>query len=140
MAPEAYLYGLPWKYFEELGVRRYGFHGTSHRYVSQQAHDLLDLQSDDSGLVVAHTGNGASICAVRNGQSVDTSMGMTPLEGLMMGTRSGDVDFGAMAWIASETNQTLSDLERVVNKESGLLGISGLSSDLRTLEKPARGT
>ena len=115
MAPEAYLYGLPWKYFEELGVRRYGFHGTSHRYVSQQAHDLLDLQS--------------------NGQSVDTSMGMTPLEGLMMGTRSGDVDFGAMAWIASETNQTLSDLERVVNKESGLLGISGLSSDLRTLEK-----
>jgi propionate kinase len=94
-----------------------------------------DLQSDDSGLVVAHLGNGASICAVRNGQSVDTSMGMTPLEGLMMGTRSGDVDFGAMAWIASETNQTLSDLERVVNKESGLLGISGLSSDLRTLEK-----
>ena len=135
MAPEAYLYGLPWKYFEELGVRRYGFHGTSHRYVSQQAHDLLDLQSDNSGLVVAHLGNGASICAVRNGQSVDTSMGMTPLEGLMMGTRSGDVDFGAMAWIASETNQTLSDLERVVNKESGLLGISGLSSDLRTLEK-----
>lgn len=135
MAPEAYLYGLPWKYFEELGVRRYGFHGTSHRYVSQQAHDLLDLQSDDSGLVVAHPGNGASICAVRNGQSVDTSMGMTPLEGLMMGTRSGDVDFGAMAWIASETNQTLRDLERVVNKESGLLGISGLSSDLRTLEK-----
>ncbi|NCB90539.1 MAG: propionate kinase, partial [Gammaproteobacteria bacterium] len=135
MAPEAYLYGLPWKYFEELGVRRYGFHGTSHRYVSQRAHELLDLQSDDSGLVVAHLGNGASICAVRNGQSVDTSMGMTPLEGLMMGTRSGDVDFGAMAWIASETNQTLSDLERVVNKESGLLGISGLSSDLRTLEK-----
>lgn len=135
MAPEAYLYGLPWKYFEELGVRRYGFHGTSHRYVSQRAHELLELQSDDSGLVVAHLGNGASICAVRNGQSVDTSMGMTPLEGLMMGTRSGDVDFGAMAWIASETNQTLSDLERVVNKESGLLGISGLSSDLRTLEK-----
>ena len=96
MAPEAYLYGLPWKYFEELGVRRYGFHGTSHRYVSQRAHELLDLQSDDSGLVVAHLGNGASICAVRNGQSVDTSMGMTPLEGLMMGTRSGDVDFGAM--------------------------------------------
>ena len=135
LPPQAYLYGLPYRYFEELGVRRYGFHGTSHRYVSQRAHELLDLQSDDSGLVVAHLGNGASICAVRNGQSVDTSMGMTPLEGLMMGTRSGDVDFGAMAWIASETNQTLSDLERVVNKESGLLGISGLSSDLRTLEK-----
>ena len=129
MAPEAYLYGLPWKYYEELGVRRYGFHGTSHRYVSQRAHSLLNLAEDDSGLV------GASICAVRNGQSVDTSMGMTPLEGLMMGTRSGDVDFGAMSWVASQTNQSLGDLERVVNKESGLLGISGLSSDLRVLEK-----
>ena len=135
MAPEAYLYGLPWKYYEELGVRRYGFHGTSHRYVSQRAHSLLNLAEDDSGLVVAHLGNGASICAVRNGQSVDTSMGMTPLEGLMMGTRSGDVDFGAMSWVASQTNQSLGDLERVVNKESGLLGISDLSSDLRVLEK-----
>ncbi len=135
MAPEAYLYGLPWKYYEELGVRRYGFHGTSHRYVSQRAHSLLNLAEDDSGLVVAHLGNGASICAVRNGQSVDTSMGMTPLEGLMMGTRSGDVDFGAMSRVASQTNQSLGDLERVVNKESGLLGISGLSSDLRVLEK-----
>ena len=135
LAPEAYLYGLPWKYFEELGVRRYGFHGTSHRYVSQRAQSLLALPEADCGLVIAHLGNGASICAVRNGQSVDTSMGMTPLEGLMMGTRCGDVDFGAMAWVARETNQTLSDLERVVNKESGLLGISGLSSDLRVLEK-----
>lgn len=116
-------------------MRRYGFHGTSHRYVSQRAHSLLDLVEDDSGLVVAHLGNGASICAVRNGQSVDTSMGMTPLEGLMMGTRSGDVDFGAMSWVASQTNQSLGDLERIVNKESGLLGISGLSSDLRVLEK-----
>ena len=135
LAPEAYLYGLPWKYFEELGVRRYGFHGTSHRYVCQRAQSLLALPEADCGLVIAHLGNGASICAMRNGQSVDTSMGMTPLEGLMMGTRCGDVDFGAMAWVARETNQTLSDLERVVNKESGLLGISGLSSDLRVLEK-----
>ncbi|EHM49517.1 propionate kinase [Yokenella regensburgei] len=135
MEPEAYLYGLPWRYFEELGVRRYGFHGTSHRYVSQRAHELLGLSEQDSGLVIAHLGNGASICAVRNGESVDTSMGMTPLEGLMMGTRCGDVDFGAMTWIANQTGQSLSDLERVVNKESGLLGISGLSSDLRALEK-----
>ncbi|ASN54745.1 propionate kinase [Salmonella sp. NW901] len=135
LAPEAYLYGLPWEYFSSLGVRRYGFHGTSHRYVSRRAYELLDLDEKNSGLIVAHLGNGASICAVRNGQSVDTSMGMTPLEGVMMGTRSGDVDFGAMAWIAKETGQTLSDLERVVNKESGLLGISGLSSDLRVLEK-----
>lgn len=135
LAPHAWLYGLPYRYFEELGVRRYGFHGTSHRYVSGQAHTLLGLSPDDSGLVIAHLGNGASICAVRNGESVDTSMGMTPLEGLMMGTRCGDVDFGAMAWIARQTDQSLDDLERMVNKESGLLGISGISSDLRTLEK-----
>jgi len=135
LPPEAYLYGLPWKYTEELGVRRYGFHGTSHRYVARQAYDLLKLQESDSGLVIAHLGNGASICAVHDGKSVDTSMGMTPLEGLMMGTRCGDVDFGAMAWIAAQTHQTMGDLERIVNKESGLLGISGLSSDLRTLEK-----
>lgn len=135
MAPQAYLYGLPYRYFEELGVRRYGFHGTSHRYVSGQAHALLGLSPEDSGLVIAHLGNGASICAVRNGESVDTSMGMTPLEGLVMGTRCGDVDFGAMAWIAQQTGQSFEDLERMVNKESGLLGISGISSDLRALEK-----
>lgn len=135
LAPEAYLYGLPYRFFEDLGVRRYGFHGTSHRYVSQQAYSLLNIAEADSGLVIAHLGNGASICAVRNGRSVDTSMGMTPLEGLVMGTRCGDVDFGAMAWIAQQTGQTPEDLERVVNKESGLLGLSGLSSDLRTLEK-----
>jgi propionate kinase len=103
--------------------------------VAAQAHTLLGLSPDDSGLVIAHLGNGASICAVRNGESVDTSMGMTPLEGLVMGTRCGDVDFGAMAWIAQQTGQSFEDLERVVNKESGLLGISGISSDLRTLEK-----
>jgi len=135
LPPQAYLYGLPYRYFEELGVRRYGFHGTSHRYVARQAQELLDLPAEDSGLVIAHLGNGASVCAVRNGQSVDTSMGMTPLEGLMMGTRSGDVDFGAITWIAQQTGQSLEDLGRVVNKESGFLGISGLSSDLRTLEK-----
>lgn len=135
LAPQAYLYGLPYHYFEAFGVRRYGFHGTSHRYVAGQAQLLLGLSADDCGLVIAHLGNGASICAVRNGQSVDTSMGMTPLEGLMMGTRCGDVDFGAMAWIARQTGQSLEELERVVNKESGLLGISGLSSDLRVLEK-----
>ncbi|QLP19888.1 propionate kinase [Enterobacter hormaechei] len=135
MAPQAYLYGLPYRYFEELGVRRYGFHGTSHRYVAAHAHALLGLSAEDSGLVIAHLGNGASICAVRNGVSVDTSMGMTPLEGLVMGTRCGDVDFGAMAWVARQTGQSFEDLERVVNKESGLLGISGISSDLRALEK-----
>ncbi|WP_435952212.1 propionate kinase [Dryocola sp. BD626] len=135
LRPEAYLYGLPYRYFEEYGVRRYGFHGTSHRYVAQRACELLALNPEDSGLVIAHLGNGASICAVQNGASVDTSMGMTPLEGLIMGTRCGDVDFGAMAWLARQTGQSLDDLEQVANKASGLLGISGLSSDLRTLEK-----
>ncbi|MDN7347637.1 propionate kinase [Klebsiella quasipneumoniae] len=125
LAPEAFLYGLPWEYYQNLGVRRYGFHGTSHRYVSRRALALLGLPEQESGLVIAHLGNGASVCAVRNGRSVDTSMGMTPLEGLMMGTRSGDVDFGAMAWIAAETRQTLNDLERVANT----------ASDLRVLEQ-----
>ncbi|STW13865.1 propionate kinase [Klebsiella pneumoniae subsp. rhinoscleromatis] len=122
LAPEAFLYGLPWEYYQNLGVRRYGFHGTSHRYVSRRALALLGLPEQESGLVIAHLGNGASICAVRNGRSVDTSMGMTPLEGLMMGTRSGDVDFGAMAWDCRGNPQTLSDLERVANTASGLLG------------------
>jgi len=135
LKPEAYLYGLPYRYFEEHGVRRYGFHGTSHRYVSQQASELPGLESANSGLVIAHLGNGASVCAVQNGESVDTSMGMTPLEGLIMGTRCGDVDFGAMAWLARQTGQSLDDMEQVANKESGLLGLSGFSSDLRTLEK-----
>jgi len=135
LKPEAYLYVLPYRYFEEHGLRRYGFHGTSHRYVSQQASELPGLESANSGLVIAHLGNGASVCAVQNGESVDTSMGMTPLEGLIMGTRCGDVDFGAMAWLARQTGQSLDDMEQVANKESGLLGLSGFSSDLRTLEK-----
>ncbi len=135
MNPEAYIYGLPYRYFKEHGVRRYGFHGTSHRYVSMQASELSELKGRSSGLVIAHLGNGASVCAVVDGQSVDTSMGMTPLEGLIMGTRCGDVDFGAMVWLARQTGQSLDDLEQVANTESGLLGLSGISSDLRTLEK-----
>ncbi|TSJ51745.1 propionate kinase [Atlantibacter subterranea] len=135
LKPEAYLYGLPYQYAEQHGVRRYGFHGTSHRYVASEAVALLNLDANDAGLVIAHLGNGASICAVQDGKSVDTSMGMTPLEGLIMGTRSGDVDFGALAYLARQTGQSLEDLERVVNKSSGLLGLSGLSSDLRVLEQ-----
>lgn len=135
LAPEAYLYALPWEYYEKHHVRRYGFHGSSHRYVSNQAYGLVKKPKQDSGIVIAHLGNGSSICAVSNGKSVDTSMGMTPLEGLMMGTRCGDVDFGAMVRIAKQTNQSLDELERVVNEESGLLGLSGISSDLRDLEQ-----
>ena len=136
LAPEAFLYGLPWGVSPES-------RGTPLRFPRHLAPLCVPARpgaaggcrEQESGLVIAHLGNGASICAVRNGRSVDTSMGMTPLEGLMMGTRSGDVDFGAMAWIAGETRQTLSDLERVANTASGLLGISGLSSDLRVLEQ-----
>lgn len=135
LKPEAYTYALPQQYFKKYGVRRYGFHGTSHRYVAQQAIKQLGLEENNSGIIVAHLGNGASICAVQNGKSVDTSMGMTPLEGLVMGTRSGDVDFGALAYLADKTGKTLDDLMFMVNKESGLLGISGLSSDLRVLQK-----
>nr|WP_318383965.1 propionate kinase [uncultured Enterobacter sp.] len=135
LPPAAWLYGLPYRYYEDHGVRRYGFHGTSHRYVSQQACALFECAPDDCGLVIAHLGNGASVCAVQNGESVDTSMGMTPLEGLLMGTRAGDVDFGALAWVAQKTGQSMQELEQVMNKESGLLGLSGLSADLRVLEK-----
>lgn len=138
ISPEAYLYGLPYRYFEEYGVRRYGFHGTSHRYVSIQAAELPELKGAAPGLVIAHLGNGASVCAVVEGESVDTSMGMTPLEGLIMGTRCGDVDFGAMVWLARQTGQSLDGLEQVANTESGLLGLSGISSDLRALEKAWR--
>jgi len=135
LKPEAYLYGLPYQFAEQYGVRRYGFHGTSHRYVASEAVAMLDLDENDAGLVIAHLGNGASICAVQDGKSVDTSMGMTPLEGLIMGTRSGDVDFGALTYLADKTGQSMAELERVVNKESGLLGLSRLSSDLRVLEQ-----
>ncbi|EKP0259041.1 propionate kinase [Aeromonas sobria] len=134
LKPEAYIYGLPYQYLQDYGVRRYGFHGTSHRYVAEQAVSFLGLNGNDTGLVIAHLGNGASICAVQDGKSVDTSMGMTPLEGLIMGSRSGDIDFGALAYIASKTGQSIEDIERVLNKHSGLLGISGLSSDMRVLE------
>jgi len=135
LKPESYLYGLPYRYYEDYGVRRYGFHGISYRYVAQQAGELPGISGKSSGLVIAHLGNGASVCAVQDGKSVDTSMGMTPLEGLIMGTRCGDVDFGVMASIARQTGQSIADLEQVANKESGLLGLSGISSDLRILEK-----
>lgn len=134
LKPEAYLYALPYRYFREQGVRRYGFHGTSYRYVVGEAVSFLGFDDSDFGLIIAHLGNGASLCAVRDGKSVDTSMGMTPLEGLVMGTRSGDVDYGALAYLARQTGQSLEDVDHMVNKESGLLGISGLSADMRVLE------
>jgi acetate kinase len=137
MPPAAYLYALPRRYQRELGVRRYGFHGTSHRYVAGAAVELLGLDPQDHGLVIAHLGNGGSATAVHNGASVDTTMGLTPLEGLVMGTRSGDVDFGALCYIARHAGLDLSGLDAMVNQESGLLGLSELSNDCRTLEAAA---
>ena len=133
MPPKAYLYGVPHEYYEKYKVRRYGFHGTSHKFVSQRLHELAGLDSSDSRVIVCHLGNGASITAVRNGQSVDTSMGLTPLEGLMMGTRSGSLDPGIIEYIAHKENMTLEEVMRVLNKESGVLGLSGVSSDFRDL-------
>lgn len=138
MPPAAYTYATPRAFHREHGLRRYGFHGTSHRYVAGKAVDMLGLDPDDHGLVVAHLGNGASATAVLNGRSVDTSMGMTPLEGLVMGTRSGDIDPGAFAYLARRTGLDAAGLVAVLNSQSGLLGISELSGDCRNLERAAQ--
>ncbi len=133
MPKYAYLYPLPMKYYEEDHVRRYGFHGTSHRFVSRRVCEMLNTDWKDKKIICCHIGNGASISAIRNGESIDTSMGLTPTEGLMMGTRSGDVDPGALIFLMEKYNLTAKDLMRIVNKESGVLGITGISSDMREI-------
>lgn len=137
MRPDAYTYAIPQRFYREHGIRRYGFHGTSFRFVSARAVELLKLDPLDHGLVVAHLGNGASASAVQNGKCVDTTMGLTPLEGLVMGTRSGDLDVGAAAHIGRLENLDLAGVETLLNRESGLLGLSELSADCRTLESAA---
>lgn len=134
MPAKAFMYALPYSYYTEDGVRRYGFHGTSHRYVSARAIELLGLDPKNSKVITCHVGNGGSITAVVNGKSVDTSMGMTPTEGLMMGTRSGDVDPGALTYLMTKHNLTAAQLQNVINKESGVAGVSGLSNDMREIE------
>ena len=134
MPEEAYLYGLPYEYYEKYKVRRYGFHGTSHSYVSKRAAEILGKDYNQMKTIVCHLGNGASICAVENGKSVETSMGLTPLEGLVMGTRSGDIDPAIMEFIAKKENLDITGVMNVLNKKSGVLGISKLSSDFRDLE------
>ncbi|WES67414.1 propionate kinase [Superficieibacter sp. HKU1] len=138
LSPAAYTYAIPLEYQHNHQVRRYGFHGTSHRFIAAEAVKRLDLDPDDHGILIAHLGNGSSVCAVKNGISVDTSMGMTPLEGLVMGTRCGDLDFGAAAYIARCSGQSFEAVYEMVNNESGLLGISGLSSDCRALQEARR--
>lgn len=134
MPEEAYLYGLPKEYYDKYKVRRYGFHGTSHAYVSKRAAELLGKPYDQVKTIVCHLGNGASCCAVKNGQSVDTSMGLTPLEGLIMGTRSGDIDPAIIEFIAKKENLDISQIMNVLNKESGVFGVSGYTSDFMDLE------
>lgn len=134
MPKKAYLYGLPYEYYEKYKVRRYGFHGTSHSFVSKRLAEFLGMDYNNSKLIVAHLGNGASISAVLNGKCVDTSMGLTPLEGLVMGTRSGDIDPAIMEFIAKKENLDIDGIMNVLNKKSGVQGLSKLSSDFRDLE------
>ena len=135
MEPVAYMYGLPYEYYEKYKVRRYGFHGTSHSFVSKRAIQMLNLDPDNSKIIVCHLGNGSSISAVKNGKVVDTSMGMTPMEGLVMGTRCGDMDPTIVENLAHSLNKSLEEVMVILNKKSGVLGISGVSSDFRDLDK-----
>ena len=138
MPKKAYLYGLPYEYYDKYKVRRYGFHGTSHDFVSKRAAQILGKNRDDLKIIVCHLGNGASISAVDHGKSVDTSMGLTPLEGLIMGTRSGDIDPAIVGFIAEKENMTAEEVINVCNKKSGVLGLSGgVSSDFRDLAAAA---
>jgi acetate kinase len=138
MPPVAYRYAVPSEWFEEHAVRRYGFHGTSHRYVSMRAAELLDRPVGSLRMVTLHLGNGCSAAAVREGISVDTTMGLTPLEGLVMGTRSGDVDPGLLGYVAERLNLDLAGVLEALNTRSGLLGLSGVSNDMRTLTEAAK--
>ncbi|NLK43440.1 MAG: acetate kinase [Tissierellia bacterium] len=137
MDPENYIYPIPFEYYEKYKIRRYGFHGTSHKYVSLRAAELLDKDIKDLNIVTCHLGNGASVCAVQGGKSIATSMGFTPLEGLAMGTRSGDIDPAIIPFIMDKEGLTFDEVNEMLNKKSGVLGISGLSSDFRDLEEAA---
>lgn len=138
MPAKSYMYALPYKYYAEDGVRRYGFHGTSHRYVSQRVCEFLGVEPIGKKIITCHVGNGGSITAVKDGKSIDTSMGLTPTEGLMMGTRCGDVDPGALIFLMDNHNLSSKDMLNMVNKESGLAGVSGVSSDMREITAAAK--
>lgn len=134
MPAKSYMYALPYKFYKEDGVRRYGFHGTSHRYVSQRVCQFLGVDIKQQRIVTCHVGNGGSITAVKFGESIDTSMGLTPTEGLMMGTRVGDIDPGALVFLMEKHNYSAADIQRIINKESGVAGVSEISSDMREIE------
>ncbi len=137
MTEQAYLYGIPYSLYEKYKVRRYGFHGSSHRFVAQRAAEILGKKLEDLKIISCHLGNGASMCAIQGGKSVDTSMGMTPVEGLVMGTRSGDIDAGALLYIADKEEISIPYTSTLINKHSGILGLSGVSSDMRDVETAA---
>ncbi len=137
MPAEAYLYALPYDYYKEHKIRRYGFHGTSHKYVTSRAAELLGKPAEDLKLITLHLGNGSSLAAVKGGKSIDTSMGFTPLAGLVMGTRSGDIDPAIVSYVAEKENLSVKEVSDVLNKKSGVLGISGVSSDFRDLAEQA---
>ncbi|HCW35078.1 MAG TPA: acetate kinase, partial [Staphylococcus sp.] len=137
MPEESYLYSLPYNFYKDFGIRKYGFHGTSHKYVSERAAELLDRPLDQLRIISCHIGNGASIAAIDGGKSVDTSMGFTPLAGVTMGTRSGNLDPALIPYIMEKTGKNAEEVLNILNKESGLLGISGSSSDLRDIEQDA---
>ncbi len=137
MPKKAYTYAIPYEYYDKYAIRKYGFHGTSHSFVSKRAIEFGGLDPKNSKVIVCHLGNGASLSAVVNGKCVDTSMGLTPLEGLIMGTRSGDVDPAVVQYIANKENKTVDEVLNILNKKSGVLGLSGVSSDFRDLEAAA---
>lgn len=133
----AYLYGLPFRLYEKYKIRRYGFHGTSHKYVAQRACEITGKDFNNSKIITCHLGNGSSVTAIKNGESVDTSMGLTPNEGLIMGTRTGDIDAGALLFVAYKEDLSIDQMNKLINKESGVFGISGISPDMRELESAA---
>ena len=137
MPEHVYLYAIPFVLYEKYKVRRYGFHGTSHKYVSQRACDILGVDIKTQKIITCHLGNGSSVAAIKNGKSFDTSMGMTPAEGLIMGTRTGDIDPGALLYMAEKEETSIKETSNLLNKKSGMLGISGVSSDMRDIEEAA---
>ena len=137
MPPQSYIYAIPYEYYEKYGIRRYGFHGTSHQYVSERAAEMLNVNIEDLKIITCHLGNGASVSAIKRGKCIDTSMGLTPLEGLVMGTRSGDIDPAIVTYIREKENLEQGVANDILNKKSGMLGISGVSSDFRDIEAAA---
>ena len=137
MPPESYIYAIPYEYYQKHGIRRYGFHGTSHKYVAERAADIMNCALDDLKIITCHLGNGASVSAIKRGKCIDTSMGLTPLEGLVMGTRSGDIDPAIVTYIRDKENLEAVVANDILNKKSGVLGISGISSDFRDIEEAA---